>query len=124
MGLFPSWFDFAPHKFAVLAFKRGLHLIVSGAEYGFAIISTSDSRCISCIYLGTSSIESARMDMHYEPRAEQTERARVVLELALFKLFPGHGDIPKEIALLIPEGHVFPPSWSDRSWSPIVFRSS
>lgn len=110
VGLFPDWFDFAADKFAVLSWERGLHLIVSGSEYGFAIISTSDSRCMSCIYLGTS-MEQARLDMHYQPAVEQTDRAKTVIRLVLRRLFPEHGALPEELQQLVPPGRVFPQTW-------------
>jgi hypothetical protein len=113
VGLFPDWFDFSADKFAVLAWDRGLHLVVSGSEYGLAIFSTSDSRCMSCICLGQS-VEQARMDMNYQPSAEETERARAVIRLALHRLFPGQGELPDDLARLVPEGRVFPPSWDGR----------
>jgi hypothetical protein len=110
--LFPEWFDFGADKFAVLAWDRGLHLIVSGSEYSFAFSSTSDSRCMSCKYLGPS-VEQARMDMHYRPSAEQAERARTVIRLALHRLFPANGNLPEDLRGLVPEGRVFPPSWDE-----------
>lgn len=113
VGLFPDWFDFAADKFAVLAWGRGLHLIVSGQEYGFAIISTSDSRCMSCIYVGESSDE-ARMDMHYQPEEQQAQRARTVIQMALNKLFPDRGELPEDLRRLVPESRVFPRSWDGR----------
>src|SRR5262245_54081642 len=106
VGLFPVWFDFGADKFAVLAWERGSHLIVSGSKYGFAIISTSDSRCMACIYLGET-YELARMDMHYQPSAKQTERARTVILMALVKLFPGIDHLPDDLAGLVPAGRVF-----------------
>lgn len=110
VGLFPDWFDFAADKFAVLGWERGLHLIVSGSEYGFAIISTSDSRCMSCIYLGAS-MEEARLDMHYQPSAAQVGKAKAVIRMALQKLFPERDSLPEELRRLVPEGRVFPQSW-------------
>ncbi len=113
VGLFPAWFDFGEDKFAVLRWRRGLHLIVSG-DHGLAILSTSDSRCMSCRFFLGGAAEEARMDMHYQPSAEQLRRARAVILMALVKLFPGRDRLPDDLARLVPQGKAFPPAWDGR----------
>ncbi len=111
--LFPPWFDFNSNKFAVLTWEKGLHLIVSGSEYGFAIISTSNSRRMSCIYFGSQSVEEARMDMHYRPNDDQIARAKVIIDLVLRKLFPEYEAFANSPLLVeVEKGRVFPSSWS------------
>ncbi len=113
VGLFPGWFEFTPGQFAVLAWDRGLKLVVSGPEPGVAIFHTSDSRCMSCVYVGEA-VEEARMDMHYQPDPEQTERARAIISLALRRLFPERGRAPDPAGVVVPADKVFPPAWNGR----------
>lgn len=114
IGLFPDWFDFAPGRFAVLTNgHRGLKLVVTGATRDLAIFPTSDSRCMWCYYYSGRTVESARMDMHYEPRPEHVARARAVVALALHRLFPERGPAPTPAEVVVPAGRVFPPAWAD-----------
>ena len=113
VALLPEWFDFAPGQFAVLAWERGLKLVVSGPGLGVAIFPTSNSRCMSCIYVGEF-VDAARMDMHYQPRPEEVERAQAVIGLALHQLFPERGPAPIPAGLVVPVGRVFPAAWRGR----------
>jgi len=113
VGLFPEWFEFAASQFAILAWDRGLQLVVSGTARGLAIFPTSNSRCMSCMYIGEE-FDAARMDMHYRPQPEQAERARAVIGLALHRLFPERGLAPIPAGVVVPPGRVFPPTWSGR----------
>lgn len=117
VGLFPDWFDFGVDKFAVLAWDRGLHIVVSGPEYGFVLISTSDSRCMSCNYLGAT-FDNARIDMHYQPSPEQIDRATTVIRLALTKLFSDQPPESNDALVPIPGGKVFPDGWDGSFNSP------
>lgn len=110
VGLLPSWFDFAADKFDVHSSERGLTLIAFNAEGGKVTISTSDSRCMTCVYLAPSGEEErARMDMHYRPDPDHVERTRAVVQMALRGLFPSRGELSDELARSIPPGRVFPP---------------
>lgn len=111
--LFPPWFTFAPEHFAVLTWGMGLHLVVSGPTSDrrarVALLTTSDSRNMTCAVLASSDArgEVADVSMHYTPSPEQRARARDVIALALHALFP---EAPVDRALLrrVPEGRVFP----------------
>jgi hypothetical protein len=112
LELFPDWFDFAADKFVVYPSPRGWKLIAFNAEGAKVILSTSNSRCMFCIYRAPSGEEAAaNMDMHYTPLPEQKKRARAVIHLALHHLFPGHAGLPDELRRMVPEGRVFPPDW-------------
>ncbi len=112
VDLFPNWFDFGPDKFAILAWDQGLRFVLSGRNGDFATIATSDSRCMTCQYVGER-MEEARMDMHYQPHPDQLDRARAVLQMALHALFPDQEALPEELAQMIPPGRVFPEKWEE-----------
>lgn len=108
VGFFPKWFEFRPETFAVHAWERGLKLVVSGSGFGMAVFPTSSSRCMSGLLYHRQGVEHARMDMHYTPSAEQAERARLVVTIALHQLFPEQGPAPLPSGSVIPEGQIFP----------------
>jgi hypothetical protein len=116
VSLFPDWFDFGSDKFAVLVWEGGFHLIVSG-DQDMALISTSNSRCMSCVYFGKVNDQS-RMDMHYQPSPNELDRAKTVIRLALTKLFPKRTMNCDIMALSIRDGKVFPDGWDMRFDSP------
>lgn len=111
VDLFPDWFDFGRDKFAILPWALGLRIVLCGPNGDFVTIATSDSRCMSCRYLGHR-VDEARMDLHYRPSLQQLDHVRAVLQMALHALFPDQGELPEELARLIPPGRVFPENWT------------
>jgi hypothetical protein len=116
VGLFPPWFDFASDKFAIQREESGLRLTITDQRGGVIEIQTSPSRCMTCVVDIRGSVEKARIDMHYEPSADQLRRARSVIQLALAKLFPQLETIPSELSRQVPEGRVFPKEWCLETW--------
>jgi hypothetical protein len=100
VSLFPPWFDFAPHHFAVLAWDLGLHLVIAGPSPVRAptigVISTSDSRNLKCATLTTFRVDGrvADIQMHYAPSDEHRARAATEIASMLDQLYPARPQTP------------------------------
>jgi hypothetical protein len=100
VDLFPPWFDFAPHHFAVLAWDLGLHLVIAGPSPSrsptIGVISTSDSRNMRCATLQTQNANgsAATISMHYEPSDEHRARAATEIASMLDQLYPARAKTP------------------------------